>query len=188
MTVRDLFAAIEAVAKTRPGRLAVIGAHARNAWAPPRATTDLDLAVAADAESINMIEDALVALGFRCVRRQRVDATEELADILIFRREAGDPRQVDVLAAKSDFEASALRRAVAIQAASVTLPVITAEDLIVYKLIADRPRDREDIRAVLATQERAGRAIDWDYISRWCEFWGIAERLATLRSRPAHER
>lgn len=61
--------------------------------------------------------------------------------------------------------------------------MITAEDLIVDKLIADRPRDREDIRAVLSTQEREGRAIDWSYLERWTKFWEIEARLARLRSR-----
>jgi predicted nucleotidyltransferase len=182
MTVLELLAAVEAVARKRAGCLALIGAYARNAWAPPRATTDLDLVVAADPATIAEIEEALAALGFRCVRRQQVDAADELADILIFRREEGDPRQVDLLVAKSDFEASALSRATAVDVGSLTLPVVTVEDLIVYKLIADRPRDREDIRAVLATQERAGRAIDWSHLERWCEFWGIGDRLARLRS------
>ena len=70
-----------------------------------------------------------------------------------------------------------LRRA-AVEIAGVTIPVATPEDLIVYKLIADRPRDRDDVLAILRTQARAGRALDWAYVERWTRFWNVSDRLA----------
>lgn len=63
------------------------------------------------------------------------------------------------------------------------VPVATMEDLLVYKLIADRPRDREDVAAMLRTQLRAGARIDWAYVERWARFWEISDRLAELRAR-----
>jgi hypothetical protein len=54
--------------------------------------------------------------------------------------------------------------------------------LVVYKLLADRPRGRDDVRAVLRTQRRAARSFDWARVERWAEFWQIAERLHRLRA------
>jgi len=60
--------------------------------------------------------------------------------------------------------------------------VITPEDVVAYKLLADRPRDRDDIQEVICTQLRAARRLDWDYVERWALFWGIEERVAKLRA------
>jgi hypothetical protein len=60
--------------------------------------------------------------------------------------------------------------------------VVSIEDLIVYKLIADRPQDRADIAAVVAAHRIGGEAIDWAYIEEWCDVWNVRDRLQTLRS------
>jgi len=114
VSLLDVLTAIDEGAG-EPRAFAVIGAVARNAWAPPRATADLDLAVSARPE-------VLERLGYRRVREQRADPSDSLPDILIFRR----------------------------------MPVATPEDLVVYKLLADRPRDRDDIRAVGGHQSTSG--------------------------------
>jgi predicted nucleotidyltransferase len=164
-----------------PRTFAIIGAVARNAWAPPRATTDLDLSVVADSSALAAVEAALSELGYRCIRRQQADPDDELPDLLIFR---GDPdlRQVDVLVAKTDFEQSALARSVSVELAGEEMVVASAEDLIVYKLLADRPRDRDDVRAIVRTATRAARDLDWAYVEHWTAYWGIEDRLERLRS------
>ncbi len=180
MTFADILSRIAGVVAAH-GAFAVVGATARNAWAPPRATTDLDLAVVADADVLHALEAALDDLGYRCVRRQQAEPSDSLPDLLIFRSESAELRQVDLLVAKTPFEESALERAIPIDVAGTTVPVVSPEDLIVYKLLADRPRDRDDVRAVVRTQERAGRSLDWDYVERWAQFWGIEDRCLRLR-------
>src|SRR5207245_6124472 len=91
---------------------AIIGAVARNAWAPPRATTDLDLTVSARDGTLEAIEDALRAVGYRRVRQQQADPSEPLPDIVIFRSEEPALRPVDLLVAKTAFEEEVLRPAV----------------------------------------------------------------------------
>ena len=164
------------------GQWAFIGAVARNAWAPPRATTDLDLAVVADHATLVAIGAALESLGYSLVREQRAEAADPLPDILVFRGDDTDLRQVDVLVAKTPFEDDVVRRAETITVEEFRLPVANPEGLVVYKLLADRPRDREDIRAILSTQARAARPFDWSYVERWSEFWQIRDRLGRLRA------
>jgi len=172
---------LRALAGSGRGDIAVVGAVARNAWAPPRATTDLDLAVAADSDAIAAVEQALFPLGYRRTREQKVDPSDEVPDIVILRTDEGALKQVDLLVAKTAFEAQALGRAVCIAVGGRPTPVVTAEDLIVYKLIAHRPRDVEDVRAVARTQSRAGRGIDWAHVQRWCDYWEIGDRLERMR-------
>ena len=179
MTPVDVLGAIARAAGA--GTFAIIGAVARNAWAPPRATTDIDLAVSAAPSLLVALEQTLGSIGYRCVRRQQADPADSLPDVLVFRSQIAEPRQVDLLVAKTAFEAEVLKRAVMVEIGGTTLPVATPEDLVIYKLIADRPRDRDDIRAVARTQQRAGRPIDWDHVDRWVTYWGLADRLSALR-------
>lgn len=56
------------------------------------------------------------------------------------------------------------------------LHAVAMEDLLVLKLIADRRRDRIDLEGLAALPD-----LDWAYIERWCNAWGIADRLHALR-------
>jgi predicted nucleotidyltransferase len=179
-TLTDVLSALLDAAGARG--FALIGAVARNAWAPPRATTDLDVAIAASSDVLESVERALTALGYEPVRSHRADPGDALADLVVLRAAKGGLRQVDLLVAKTAFENEVLRRAVRVEIGGVEAPVATPEDLIVYKLVADRPRDRDDIAAILGTQSRAGREIDWAYVERWAGFWSVLDRLAALRA------
>jgi hypothetical protein len=176
----DVLAAVGQAAGA--GSHAIIGAVARNAWAPPRATTDLDLTIAARPDTLAAIESALGTLGYRSVRRQQAEPGDSLPDIVVFRSEHAEPRQVDLLVAKTPFEEQVIARAERIDVGSHRAPVASPEDLVVYKLLADRPRDREDVRAILRTQSRTARPFDWAYVELWSSFWQIRERLERLRA------
>jgi len=59
--------------------------------------------------------------------------------------------------------------------------LVTAEDLILFKLIASRPRDLIDAQDVLFTQGELDKA----YMRRWSQELGIAKKLEeVLASRP----
>jgi predicted nucleotidyltransferase len=55
------------------------------------------------------------------------------------------------------FERTALERADVVDFGGVRVPAATAEDLIIYKAVAWRDRDRSDVERLLA---RHGRSID----------------------------
>jgi hypothetical protein len=158
---------------------AVIGGCARNAYAEPRATKDIDFVAAGDARSFAAVEAALAARGFQ--RASVVEAPGESVPDLVLYCDA-HRRRIDVLFAKTDFERSALARREAREPyGSVALPIVSPEDLVVYKLIAGRTQDWADIEHVLAALAVEGRAVDWPYIERWCAEWEIPERAARAR-------
>jgi hypothetical protein len=51
--------------------------------------------------------------------------------------------------------------------------LVTAEDLILFKLIASRPRDLIDVQDIFFTQGD----LDEAYMRRWAKELGVAEKL-----------
>lgn len=136
---------------------ALIGALAANRYrSTVRFTTDLDVMAQAHAG----LPERLRAAGY---------AVEVIAD-------AGDPphmlrchrgaEQVDILYPVVEYQQIALDRSVD--------HVLTAEDVIIHKLIAWRLRDRDDIRSII----EAGSPLDLAYIDRWANEWDVADRWA----------
>ncbi len=56
--------------------------------------------------------------------------------------------------------------------------LVTAEDLILFKLIASRPRDLIEVQDVLFTQGD----LDEAYMLRWAQELGVAEKLEEVLS------
>lgn len=69
--------------------------------------------------------------------------------------------RVDLIFGLLPFEEEAVRRAVRVEAAGRTIRVCTAEDLILMKIISDRPRDLDDARAIV---RRRLAALDLAYL------------------------
>lgn len=56
--------------------------------------------------------------------------------------------------------------------------VITVEDVIIFKLVAWRPRDRGDILSIL----EAGHDLDRAYIEHWATDWEVLDRWQEIAS------
>jgi hypothetical protein len=160
--IRQLLIDAQEALESAAAPYAVIGGCARNAYAEPRATKDVDFVVAGDVTSYNAVAHALRRAGF--TRASAVQAPDDpVPDLELYRDSKG--RRVDILFAKTDFERSALnRRELRAPYESVQLPIVTPEDLIVYKLIAGRTQDWADLEQVLLALAIEARAIDWEYV------------------------
>lgn len=71
--------------------------------------------------------------------------------------------KIDLLFSFIEFEREAIKRAETVLIDNRKVQIISAEDLIIYKLIAARARDIEDARLVL---EKKGADIDVDFIDK----------------------
>jgi hypothetical protein len=164
-------------------RYAVIGAVARNAWAAPRATADLDIAaIVPDPPACQRLIAALATRGI--VVRRLTAGEDEVPDLLRVERATGIVRRLDILPAKTPFEIEAVTQAVSADLGGPTR-VVRPEHLIVYKLIAGRPQDLEDIVEVIRTRALDHSPIDDELVRRWATVWHVVERLddAVRRSR-----
>jgi predicted nucleotidyltransferase len=178
--IRALLDEARAAIEETGARYALIGGCARNAYAEPRATKDVDFAVEADEATHEALVRALAARGFTCASAV-TSPGETLPDLALYRDGAG--RRIDLLFAKTAFEESALSRSrVLAPYEGVRVPVVTPEDLIVYKVLAGRTQDVSDIEVVVRTLRIAHTPIDWRYVERWCDEWEVRDRLDRVRA------
>ena len=125
----------------------LIGGIAVIARGVPRTTLDIDAAVWAEALDL----DRAVAVFGRHGLGPRVPAARQFAQehqVLLLQHDAsGTP--IDVSLAWLPFEHEAIARATPVDFGGATLNVARVEDLVVYKAVAWRERDRSDIERLL---------------------------------------
>ncbi len=93
--------------------------------------------------------------------------------------------RVDFILSTTPFERQALKRAEPVELGEVQVPFASAEDLLLFKLFAGRPRDLEDAVGVV---RRKGASLDWRYLELWAAEFSVVpgredlpRRLAELR-------
>ncbi|NUQ62665.1 MAG: hypothetical protein HUU20_09260 [Pirellulales bacterium] len=69
--------------------------------------------------------------------------------------------KVDLALGLTGFEQNAIRNATPVSFEDNTVAVVSAEDLILMKTLAARPRDIDDVAKIVVRQ---GDALNWDYI------------------------
>lgn len=139
----------------------IVGALAANRYrATPRFTTDLDTMATFHPELVDRLTNA----GYNVT----VVADKGEPPHLI--RCHRGPESIDILVPVIEYQHEALRRA--------HDHVLTAEDVIIHKLIAGRPRDLDDIRSIL----EAGTVLDGGYLDRWIDAWDLRDRWALFRT------
>jgi len=77
-----------------------------------------------------------------------------------------DGTRLDLFFARTDFERTAVATAVSSKIGNVVAKTVSAESSIVYKLIAYRPRDLDDIEAIMIARSSH---LDWELIERRSE-------------------
>lgn len=132
----------------------VIGGVAVVARGVARLTDDVDATVVGAGFDLEAAVTTLSAHGIT-PRIEDAIALARQRQVLLLRHEpSGTP--LDVTLAWLPFELEAIERAERLDLGGVDAPVATTDDLLVYKAIAWRPRDRDDIERLMA----AGPAID----------------------------
>lgn len=157
----------------------VIGGVAVIARGVVRQTDDIDATLWAPGLAI---EDVIRELANAGIVGRIGDLREfaEAAQVLLLRHEAsGTP--IEVSFAWLPFEEEALRRAEPLELAGSSLPVASPEDLVIYKSVAWRDRDRADIERLLRLH---GHTIDerrvLDVVRQFAEALDEPERVPAL--------
>ncbi len=148
-------AALAAALKALGAPAMLIGGLAVIARGVPRHTVDIDVTVWAAGVDLDRL---FAVLGAHDIIPRIPDAhafARERQVLLLSHRPTGTP--LDVSLAWLPFEADALARARLVDFAGTSILVAQADDLIVYKAIAWRDRDRADIERLLNVH---GPALD----------------------------
>lgn len=152
----------------------IVGGIANAIWGEPRATVDVDVTVAVDNPELSATVERL-AHSFHAavpdpeafVRSTRVLPLDTAAGI-----------RIDVIFALLSFEVAAVQRAVRVAFGSRPVRVVTPEDLILMKVISERPRDQADAEALV---RRRADTLDRAYLEpRINEFAETLERPEIL--------
>jgi hypothetical protein len=152
------------------------GAIALAIAAEPRATTHVDGNIVVPASRADEVLSILRAIG---VAVDTPGAREQLArDEQIRLRWTGT--WIDLFFSYSPLHDACDQRARTVKVLGQAIRVLSAEDLAVFKVLFDRPKDWIDLEAILLTQ---GPRFEADYVERWVSAIAGADdpRVARLR-------
>jgi hypothetical protein len=138
----------------------VIGGLAVQRWGEPRTTQDVDFSILAPVGD----ERRPVELLLRAFTARRPDALEFAIVNRVLLIEAKNGVAVDVGLAGSAFEVEVLERSSSWAYGDAVMETCSAEDLVIYKLVAGRPRDVADIEGIV---RRQGTRLDVERIRRY---------------------
>ena len=145
----EVLRALAPVLKERGARWYLFGAQAAIVWGGPRFSQDVDVTVTVPESEIDDYIDAMHRYGFDVIPAHRAHIRE--THVIRFTHRATE-MPVDVVLAGPGLEDEFLRRSVPVDVEGMTVPVISPEDLIITKVLAGRPTDMQDVRAVLRAQ------------------------------------
>jgi hypothetical protein len=161
-----------------------IGGIALQRWGQPRLTNDIDVTVLTNAGEEARYVDELLAI----YRGRLPDARDFALEhrVLLLASDGGIP--IDVALGGIAFEEQAVSRATRYEfLPGLSLLTCSAEDLVIFKSFADRPRDWADVETILIRQQ--GK-LNWTYIleqlqplCRFKETPEIVDHLLQLRDR-----
>lgn len=125
----------------------LIGGLAAQFWGRARSTLDVDLLVLAEAAQFTSLGQALVAEGFRLRRPDPVSVGDcAVLEFALEDEQALIEVRVDLLTAGTDFHRMIVADGLATELGGASLRVARCEDLIMLKLLAERPIDLVDAR------------------------------------------
>lgn len=158
---------------------ALAGGLAVAVWARPRATVDIDLVILGDADSIAAVRAAGTQLGLlQTNRRITKFRRARLLRMAIPPTTTRETISIDLLLVDDGLAKSVMSRASARRIGGIDVPVVSAEDLILLKLLRLSDQDRADIRAIASEQR-----LDKRYLHRWAKRLRILTALRRVRLR-----
>jgi len=165
-------------------RYCFIGGLALQRWGQPRLTNDIDLTILTDSDREVHYVDELLGLYNGRLPDAREFALKNRVLLLV----SGEGIPIDVALGGIAFEEQVVSRATRYEfLPGLSLLTCSAEDLVVLKSFADRPRDWADVETIVVRQQER---LDWRYILEQLrplcqikEAPEIIERLRHLRNR-----
>ena len=162
----------------------VIGGQAVLVHGQPRLTLDIDITLGVEPDRLETVLEICRELDLEPLPEEVEPFVKETFVLPALHRETRI--RVDFVFSTTPYERQAIERAVSIEVGGARVPFATAEDLVLHKLFAGRPRDLEDVLGIV---RRRGKALDWSYLERWASEFatvpgreGMVDQISRLRA------
>ena len=189
MSILDAVAELTGFLEAEGIPYAVIGGIAVQYWGESRTTRDVDIVVLVPPDKT----DQFLKHAVDRFHPRIADAVSFAKENRVLLLETSDGTPADIALGIPGYEEEALKRAVTGSInGSPPFRLISAEDLIIHKILASRPRDLEDAELILVRQHQR---IDMGYVTKWLEAFGaivenrdlLAELEEVLRKAQAEQ-
>ncbi len=135
----------------------VIGGLANAIWGNPRATLDIDITIWLPDQEIKSLL-SLLENDFTIL----IDAPVQfILETRVLPIKSKKNQRIDIIFGSLPFERNAIDRAKKVRIGNTEVNFCTPEDLILFKIISERPKDLEDVRGILKFQRKT---IDYGYL------------------------
>ena len=136
----------------------VIGGMANAKWGRPRATLDIDVTVWVQEHEIKGLISIFENQNYKFRVTNPIEFIEETRVLPL---KTPEEQNIDMIFGALAFEQNAVERAIKVKIGDGFVKFCTAEDLILLKIISDRPQDLEDVKGILEFQKHA---LDYSYL------------------------
>ena len=147
--------------KAKKVRGVIIGGVAVAFLGRPRTTRDVDAVVLLPEERWREFLKAGADYGFVPRFKDTLEFAHRARMLLVRHKSSGI--EVDISLGNVPFEEELLARSSTLRVRGLALPLPSAEDLFILKLISDRPVDRMDLEGLLDSNPR----MDLSYVRNW---------------------
>lgn len=166
---------------------AFIGGLAVNAWAVPTPTYDIDVCASLTPEEVPLLIQRLEKDGFIPPPSAWLESVgpARFQEFTLHWAYGDRLRAVDIFLATDPFQQEALVRSRGIELETgFHARVATPEDLVIYKLLANRPKDRAAVERLLILQT----GLDLPYLWKWGRRFNIVDRLREALGEAGYDR
>ena len=147
-----------------------MGGIAVSLWGQPRTTYDIDAVIGISGSEADKFLLEASKQNFAYDKKKPVKIIQKSAFITLAYPLKTHKIYIDLFLASDEYQKLALSRRKEINLSGRKIPVISAEDLILYKLLAGRTKDIDDVREIFASQK--GK-LDMKYIRKWADKLGV---------------
>lgn len=139
----------------------IIGGQALLLYGEPRLTRDIDITLGAGTDRLKDLIAITKELSLKPIPEDFESFVKKTMVLPALDEPSGI--RVDFIFSFTPYEMAAIKRAKRVLIKDKEVSFASAEDLIIHKIFAGRPRDIEDVRSVLLKNP----SIDAGYIRRW---------------------
>jgi hypothetical protein len=160
----------------------LMGGFAVRVYGIPRPTYDVDFTIAISRERLPQMYRAISELGYSVPEPYESGWVDDVAGMPLVKSRLfieGRTIDIDIFLAESEYQNELFVRRSRQLVDNLTAWLVSAEDLILLKLIASRPRDLADVGDVLFMQG----SLDEDYMRHWAEKLHVLPALEEALSR-----